>query len=91
MPRVWKYFLKNLVWPVGIPAYVLAVFFVAEYVDKDISSGVGVVVVILFVGLPVLGYLVREMWQDAKQKVEREDQEMMRTLRSNDLSDLYEN
>jgi ABC-type sulfate transport system permease component len=90
MSRVWKQFLKNLAWPVGFAAYIVTVSFGAVYADTLFKGG-GVIVATLFVVLPIFVYIVRDMWRDAKEKVEREDQEIMRTLKSNDWSDLYEN
>jgi len=75
---------------VGVAAYIIAVSFGATYANTIVDSG-GFAVAMTFVVLPVIVYLVRDMWRDAKEKVEREDQEVMRTLKSNDWSDLYEN
>ena len=80
MPRVWKHFLKNLAWPVGIATYIIAVSFGAVYADTLFKGG-GFAVACVFLIFPVLAYLVRDMWIDAKEKVERENREMMRTLK----------
>jgi hypothetical protein len=90
MNRVWKHFFKNLAWPVGIAAYITAVSFGAAYADTLFKGG-GFAVAFVFVILPMLVYLVRDLWRDAKEKVERENREMMRTLKYSDNSDLYEN
>ena len=84
MSRVWKHFLKNLAWPVGILAYVTAVSFGAAYAEtlfKGAGAFIAFAFAIAFVGLPVLVYLVREMWIDAKEKVERENRDMLNTLK----------
>ena len=80
MPRVWKHFLKNLAWPAGITAYIFAVSVGGVYADTLFEGG-SLVVVCVFLAFPALAYLVRDMWRDAKQKVERENYEMMRTLK----------
>jgi ABC-type Fe3+ transport system permease subunit len=89
MPRVWKHFLKNLAGPVGFVAYLFAVVVGATYANTLYeNSGVGVI--LLFVVLPILAYLVRDMWRDAKEKVEQENREMIHRLKYSDNSDLYE-
>jgi len=86
MNRVWKHFLKNLAWPVGILAYVTAVAFGAAYANtlfKGAGAFIAFVFAIAFVGLPVGVYLVREMWIDAKKQVERENRDMLNTIKGN--------
>jgi hypothetical protein len=80
MNRVWKHFFKNLAWPVGIAAYLISVATGAAYVDSLFTGG-GFVVVFVFLILPFLAYLVRDMWLDAKRKVEWENKDMMQTLK----------
>lgn len=90
MNRVWKHFFKNLAWPVAIAVYVITLSISAAYADTLFEAG-GFAVVFVFLIFPALAWLVRDMWQDAKQKVERENKEMIRTLKSaDDWSDLYE-
>jgi hypothetical protein len=81
MNRVWKQFLKNLAWPVGIAVYVWSVIALAIYVEKNIVDGGAYLVALLFIALPTLVYLIRDMWLDAKRKVEWENEQMMRTLK----------
>ena len=80
MNRVWKHFLKNLAWPVGIAFYMFAVVTGATYANT-LYENAGVGVILSFVVLPILVYLVRDMWLDAKRKVEWENEEMIRTLK----------
>jgi hypothetical protein len=90
MSRVWKQFLKNLAWPTGIAAYAILVSFGAAYADTLFTLGAAFVIV-LFIAFPMLAYLFRDMWLEAKRTVERENAEMMRTLKGNDdRSGLYE-
>ena len=83
MSRVWRHFLKNLAWPFGIMAYVLLVSTVSQYLNHTYGEFVG----LLFFGatfvIPVVGWLVRDMWRDAKEKVEEENRDMMRRIRGN--------
>jgi hypothetical protein len=80
MPRVWKHFFKNLAGPVGFAAYIFAVMVGAEYAETLFKGG-AIVVVVLFVCLPVLVYLVRDMWLDAKRKVKWENEDLLRDLK----------
>lgn len=89
MNRVWKQFFKNLAWPTGIAAYAILVSFGAAYANTLFTAG-GVLVVALFICVPVLACLVRDMWLEAKRTVDRENEEMMRTLKGDDRSGLYE-
>ena len=82
MSRVWKQFLKNLAWPAGTAIYVWSVIALAVYVEKNIYEDSGAALVALFfIALPILVYMIRDMWLDAKRKVEWENEEMMRTLK----------
>lgn len=80
MSRVWKHFLRNLAWPVGITAYIIALSFGATYADSLYKGG-AFAVIFVFMIFPTLAWLVRDMWRNAKEKVERENREMMRTLK----------
>ena len=82
MSRVWKHFLKNLAWPVGFASYIFSVVVGAEYADTLFKGG-ALVVAVLFICVPVAVYLIRDMWRDAKQKVEDENEKMIRTLKGN--------
>jgi hypothetical protein len=87
MSRVWKHFLKNLAWPVGIAAYIVAVSFGAAYAETLFKSG-GFTVAMIFVIMPVLAYLIRDMWRDAKEKVKEEDyreQRIVEKMRNTNL------
>lgn len=94
MSRVWKQFLKNLAWPVGITAYILgsltAGAYVALLLGFDPEAGV-MASGLVMIAFPTLAYMVLGMWRDAKEKVERENREMMNTLKGDDRSSLYEN
>tara|TARA_B110000503_G_C7125040_1_gene404216 strand:+ start:270 stop:485 length:216 start_codon:yes stop_codon:yes gene_type:complete len=70
-------------WPVGIMLYILVVAFVSTQIEQQLHGG-GALVMSMFIVLPVLVWLVRDMWRDAKEKVERENKEMMRTLKGSD-------
>jgi len=82
MNRVWKQFFKNLAWPVGIAVYVWGIVFASYYVDS-LYKDRGVIVVVVFMVLPGLVFFVCETWRDAKRKVERENEKMIRILKGN--------
>jgi hypothetical protein len=81
MSRVWKHFLKNLAVPVGFVVYILFVSGGSQYLNHKYGEIVG----LLFFGvtfvIPVVGWLVRDMWRDAREKVEEENRDMMRKIR----------
>lgn len=83
MSRVWKHFLKNLAWPFSAVTYILSVTGGAQYLNHTYGDFAG----LLFFGvtfiIPILGWLVRDMWRDAKEKVEEENRDMMRRIRGN--------
>ena len=81
MTRVWKHFLKNLVWPAGIAVYVWGVIALSLYVEKNMSESAGALVALMFIVLPILVYIIRDMWLDAKRKVDWENREMLRTIK----------
>ena len=89
IPRVWRHFFKNLAWPLGFVLYLFAVAIGSAYANS-LYIGAGLIVIGIFIVLPILVYLIRDMWRDAKEKVERENYEMMRRIKGNDYSDLYE-
>jgi hypothetical protein len=80
MSRVWKEFLKNLAWPVGFAAYLFAVTVGADYANTLVKGG-ALIVVVLFICIPVTVFLIRDMWRDAKRKVDWENEETMRALK----------
>lgn len=80
MNRVWKHFFKNLSWPLGFVSYFIIVSIGASYAE-DVFFGGAIVVSVIFFVLPMLVWLVRDMWRDAKQKVEWENEDMMRRIK----------
>jgi hypothetical protein len=84
MSRVWKRFLIKVSKGVGVIAYVLGSMFAGGFVagwlgfdvEAGIFAGAGVMVF-----LPMIAYLLRDIYRDAKQEVEWENREMMRTLK----------
>ena len=94
MSRVWKRFLLKVAKGVGAVAYVLSSMVIPGVIagsmgydpEWGILIGAGV-----FVIAPLIFYVIRDVYRDAKREVEWENREMMRTLKGDDRSDLYEN
>jgi hypothetical protein len=83
MSRVWKRFLKKIFYAIGFVLYFLAAIVIPEFVFQffDLPPGMGATVgLALFVGVPVIGLMIRDTYRESKQEVERENREMMRTL-----------
>jgi len=66
---------------VSIAVYVWSVVALAVYVEKNIYEGGGALVALVFIALPILVYMIRDMWRDAKRKVEWENRELMRNIK----------
>jgi tetrahydromethanopterin S-methyltransferase subunit E len=83
MNRVWKYFLKSLAKPLAGLSYILVVVLSGVWVEQY-YIGAGALSISIFIVMPLMVLLLRDMWRDAKEKVERENKEMMRTLKGSD-------
>ena len=77
--RVLKKFLEKLWPPVAIMAYVLAVLEIGGYFPNPMQS-IAFVGVMIF--LPMLVYILRETWLQAKREVEWENKTTMETLKN---------
>jgi len=83
MSRVWKRFLKKIFYAIGFVLYFLAAIVIPEFVFQlfDLPPGMGATAgVALFIGVPVIGLIIRDVYRDAKREVEDENRRMMRTL-----------
>jgi hypothetical protein len=87
MSRVWKRFLLKVSKGVGVIAYVTGSMFAggltAGWLGFDIEAGIfaGAVVMVIF---PMIAYLLRDIYRDAKQEVEWENRKMMNAIKGND-------
>jgi hypothetical protein len=77
--RVLKKFLEKLWPPVAIMTYVLVVLEIGGYFTNPMQS-IAFVGVMIF--LPMLGYILRETWLQAKREVEWENKTTMETLKN---------
>ncbi len=83
MSRVWKRFLKKISYAIGFVLYFLAAMVISEFVFQffDLPPGMGATAgVALFIGVPVIGLIIRDTYRESKREVEYENREMMRTL-----------
>lgn len=94
MNRVWKRFLTKVANGAGVVAYVLSSMLIpgeiAHRMGYDTRWGI-LIGAGVFVIAPMIFYIIRDVYRDAKREIEWENKEMMRTLRGDDNSDLYEN
>jgi hypothetical protein len=83
MNRVWKKFFLKLAEPLGIVLYVSGTMLLAEYVATVLEYGkegyFAIIAVMIFI--PVLAVMLRMTWRQAKDEVERENRDMLNTLK----------
>jgi hypothetical protein len=83
MNRVWKKFFLKLAEPLGIVLYVSGTIVLAKYVATVLEYGkegyAAVLGVMIFI--PVIAVMLRMTWRQAKYEVDRENEEMIRTLK----------
>lgn len=88
MNRIQKRFLskigKFVGFFVGSSIYLILAIFVPEYIFQTLlgfESGLGAFIgMMIFIVLPILGIIIRDVYQDAKLEVESENRQMMREL-----------
>lgn len=78
MNRVTKKFLGKLLPPVGMIVYVFAAMHLAGYAENPLHSIA--IAGILIIG-PMIIYMLRETWLQAKREVDWENETMMKTLK----------
>lgn len=76
--RVMKKFLQKLWPPVAIMAYVLTVMEIGGWFEHPMQS-IAFVGIMIF--LPILVYILRETWMQAKREVDYENEMMLNTLK----------
>jgi hypothetical protein len=84
MNRHWKYFLKSLAKPLAAMAYVLAVIINGAWFEQY-YTGAGALSISIFIVMPLMASLLRDMWLDAKRKVDFENEQMLRKIKGSDL------
>jgi hypothetical protein len=86
MSRVWKKFLLKVGKGAAFVSYVVGSMvaggFIAEWLIGDPDPGI-FAGAFIFVILPMIVSLLRDIYRDTKAEVERENRELMRTLGKN--------
>jgi|DEB0MinimDraft_6_1074348.scaffolds.fasta_scaffold00028_41 ABC-type transport system involved in cytochrome bd biosynthesis fused ATPase/permease subunit len=80
MNRVTKKFLGKVLPPFGIMGYVMVVMTLST-MAPTLALQIGIPIVFLLV--PLFGYMFYESWKDAKREVEWEDRDLLRDIESN--------
>jgi hypothetical protein len=84
MSRIWKRFLFKVAKGVAVISYVLGSMFVGGFIagwlgyDPEAGIMAGAFVMVIF---PIIAFLLRDIYQDAKREVEWENRKMMDTLK----------
>lgn len=84
MSRVWKRFFLKVAKGIAVISYVLGSMliggFIAGWLGYDLEAGImaGAFVMVIF---PMIGYMIRDVYRDAKREVEWENREMMSALK----------
>jgi mannitol-specific phosphotransferase system IIBC component len=78
MNRVAKKFFGKLLPPVGMIVYVFAAMHLAGYAEDPLY---GLFTIGFMVIGPMVGYMLRETWLQAKREVEYENELMINTLK----------
>lgn len=83
MNRVWKKFFRKLAEPLGFGLYFFVTMVLAEYVAEVLEYGSEgyLTVIAVMVIIPIFAIMIRMTWQQAKSEVERENQDMLNTLK----------
>jgi hypothetical protein len=87
MSRVLKRFLIKVSKGVGVIAYVLGSMFagglIAGWLGFDIEAGILTGATIM-VFLPMIAYMLRDLYRDAKEEIEWENRKMMNAIKGSD-------
>jgi len=78
MSRVTKKFLGKLLPPVGMIVYVFAAMHLAGYAENPLHR---ITIAGILIIAPMIIYMLRETWLQAKREVEYENELMINTLK----------
>ena len=81
MNRVWKKFFGKLAEPVIIMAYVSFATVLVMWTGANVSEGMAIVVFCIMIPIPMIAFMLRDMWRQAKSEVEWENRELMRDIK----------
>ena len=78
MSRVTKKFLGKLLPPVGMIVYVFAAMHLAGYAENPLHR---ITIAGILIIAPMIIYMLRETWLQAKREVDWENETMLNTLK----------
>ena len=78
MSRVTKKFFGKLLPPVGMIVYVFAAMHLAGYAENPLHR---ITIAGILIIAPMIIYMLRETWLQAKREVDWENETMMKTLK----------
>lgn len=81
MSRVMKRFFRKLSEPVGFAIYFFVTFSIADYLGEIYGAMAFLAVYGVMLIVPLFGWMLREMYQQAKREIEWENDELMRDLK----------
>ena len=83
MNRIWKRFFFKLAEPLAFFMYFFATMTLAEYTAENLGYGAEgyIAVVVVMVIIPIFAVMLRMTWRQAKSEIERENEEMLNTLK----------
>lgn len=84
MSRVWKRFFYKVGYASLFVTYVLSALFVPEVISITFfgqEPGLGVIIgSLLFLAIPGIGFILRDVYRESKREVEYENKNLMRNL-----------
>ena len=81
MNRVMKRFFLKLSQPVGFAIYFFVTFLLAEYLGSIYGAMAFLAVYGAMIIVPLFGWMLKEMYQQAKREIEWENDELLRDLK----------
>jgi len=82
MNRVAKKFFGKLLPPVGMIVYVFAAMHLAGYAENPLHR---ITIAGILIIAPMIIYMLRETWLQAKREVEWENRDLMREIEGNNV------
>jgi hypothetical protein len=81
MNRVWKRFFLKVAEPVSYVLYFVGTMLLAEYMESKYGMIAFMGIWGVMVVLPVLGWMLKEMYRQAKREIDFENEELLRELK----------
>lgn len=87
MNRVWKKFFKKVGKGLAVLTYMFSVLVIPGFISMyfgylpELGTMLGG---LFFIVLPMVSYILRDTYRESKYEVDRENREMLRTIKGND-------